>query len=76
MFGEICFCLLLAASATATYLLNSTGEASGCFFFKEGYKFQYVIATACKKAKKLGLLRANFPIYFVIRQSLRSLKNS
>ena len=63
MFGEICFCLLLDTSATATNLLNWKGEASGCSFFEEGYKFQYVIATACKKAKKPGLLRANFPIF-------------
>ena len=76
MFGEICFCLLLDTSATATNLLNWTGEASGCLFFGEGYKFQYVIATACKKAQKPGLLRANFLIFFVIRQSLRSPKNS
>ena len=35
-----------------------------------------MIATACKKAKKRGLLRANFPIFFVIGQSLKSFKNT
>ena len=34
MFGEIWFCLLLATSATAANLLNSTGEASGCYFLR------------------------------------------
>ena len=34
MFGEICFCLLLDTSATATNLLNWTGEASGCLFWR------------------------------------------
>ena len=51
MLGEICFCLLLATSVTASNLLNWTGEASGCLLV-EGHKFRYVIAAACKKAKK------------------------
>ena len=72
-FGSACYLLRQPLLLTSSAKFNR--RSVRLFFFKEGYKFQYVIATACKKAKKPGLLRANFPIFFVIRQSLRSLKN-
>ena len=53
MFGEICFCLLLAPSATATYLLNSTGEASGCFLLKRVTSFNTWLQRLARKLKNL-----------------------
>ena len=68
--------LLATCYVSHCYLLGKFNRRSvRLFSFEEDYKFQYVIATTCKKSKKLGLPRANFPIFFVIRRSLRSLNN-
>ena len=57
MFGEICFCLLLDTSATATNLLNWTGEASGCFvfFLKRATSFNTWLQRLARKLKNLVL---------------------
>ena len=51
MFGEIWFCLLLATSATATNLLNSTGEASGCSFLKRVTSFNAWLQRLARRLK-------------------------
>ena len=75
-FGEICFCLLLDTSATATNLLNWTGEASGCLFLKRVTSFNTWLQRLARKLKNLVFWERISWFFFVIRQSLRSPKNS
>ena len=59
MFGEICFCLLLDTSATATNLLNWTGEASGCLFLKRVTSFNTWLQRLARKLKNLVFWERN-----------------
>ena len=76
MFVEICFCLLLDTSATATNLQNWTGEASGCLFLKRVTSFNTWLQWLTRKLKNLVFWERISWFFFVIRQSLRSPKNS